>query len=171
MHNFKKHRVQNLYDYLENDFIYDKSFVLKTFGTFIDKLKEEDWLYLEDNLNLWASEILERLARVIVEYKSNNLDYKLQNKIYCLAFINCCDKESTYLSGNLPAELGLLPDLDVEILRKVIERFKELLNNNSFVRIASDETIQEKIEFVEEKIRLTLAEKLKITSDTNHGFV
>lgn len=164
MHNFKNHRVQGLYDYLvndfdENDFTYDESFVLKTFGTFVDKLKEEDWLYFEKNINLWASEILERLARVIVEYKSDNLDYKFQNKIYCLAFINCWDKESTYLSSNLPAELGLLPDLDVEILRRVIERFKELLNNNSFVGITNEKTIQEIIEFVEEKIRLTLAEK------------
>lgn len=170
MHNFKNRKIQELYDYLTsdfewNDFTYAQSLVLGTFGKHIEKLKDEDWIFFEKNIDLWPSEILYRLAVVIVEYKSKKLDYILQIKVYCLALINCQDEEASDLADNLAAELGLEADLEVGILEQVIERLEELLNNHTIVeRRQAEKHTKQSIEFVKKKLNLTL-EKIKANKD------
>ncbi|KAB8155878.1 hypothetical protein EZY14_001310 [Kordia sp. TARA_039_SRF] len=162
MHNFKNRKIQELYNYLVDDFdwnafTYSQYYVLETFGKHIDKLKDEDWNYFEKNIDLWASEILHRLAIVIVEYKSKSLDYVLQNRVYCLALIHCLDEEASDLTHNLAAELGLGVDLEVEILEKVIERLEELLNNYIIVaKCQGEKHTKHTIDFVKKKLNVTL---------------
>ncbi len=161
MHTFKNYKIQALYNYLvndfnENDFFYDQSFVLDNFGLLVNKLNEADWLYFEANINLWDSGILNRLARVIVEYNSIEFNYQVKKKIYCLAFINCWDTESLDLCDNLPAELGLYLGLDEDLLKRIILRLEELLNNYTVVtRFKSEIKIMKTLEFVKEKLKLT----------------
>ncbi|GGG38696.1 hypothetical protein GCM10011344_44520 [Dokdonia pacifica] len=166
MHDFKNRKIQELYNYLVddfdwNDFTYGQSYVLESFGKHIDKLKDEDWNYFEKNIDLWASEVLHRLAIVIAEYNSKNLNYVLQKRVYCLALINCWDKETCDLCTNLSAELGLVIDLDIEILERVIERLEQLLNHyNVVANYQAEEHTKRTIEFVKKKLTLTI-EKTK----------
>lgn len=162
MHNFKNRKTQELYNYLVDDFdwnafTYGQSYVLKSFGGYIEKFKEEDWCYFEKNIDLWASEILHRFAVVIVEYYSKNLNPAIQKRVYCLALINCWDTETCDLCNNLPAELGLVVDLDVKILERIIERLEQLLNHYTVVaHFQAEEHTKHTIEFVKKKLNITL---------------
>ncbi|CAL2101715.1 conserved protein of unknown function [Tenacibaculum sp. 190130A14a] len=162
MHYFKNHKVQDLYNYLVNDFewkdfTYNEPGVLESFGQYIESLNNEDWDYFENNINLWSSEILHRLASVIVEYDSRKMDFVFQNKIYCLALINCLDEETSDLIDNLIAHLGSGVDLDSDLLNKVLNRLNELLNNYTVVaRFGNEEHIKRTIDFVKIKLNLTL---------------
>lgn len=156
MRRFKNRKIKDLYSYLANDFCeitftYSEPLVLKTFGTYVDVLDENDWVYFEKNINLWASEILDRFARVIAEYKPKKFDYFLRAKIYCLALIHCLDEESLDLCFNLPAEIGLSKDLEADILEKIIKRLRELLYD--LERIEDRSIAIKTIGFVKEKLK------------------
>ena len=156
MRKFKNQKIKDLYRYLandfdENEFYFVQPVVLKELGIYIDVLDENDWVYFEKNIHLWDSEILDRFARVISEYKPRQFDYILRAKIYCLALIHCLDEESLDLCFNLPAEIGLAVDLEVNILEKVMIRLKELLVN--LERTGDKGITKRAIDFLKEKLK------------------
>jgi hypothetical protein len=124
MHNFKNQNIQELYNYLIeefswNDLYYDEDNTIKKIKYFIDKLNTKDWIDFELSINQWDSRILYALANITTHDNSPKYPYE---KIYCLAFVYCDITDSYELLNGLSTELNPNKKLDEDLLIKVIDK-------------------------------------------------
>lgn len=158
---FKNDKLQNIYNFLNKgiDGLWEfewENWAAKAFIKLVNALEKEDWIYFEQNIELWDSENLAEFAHYLLsvdEYLRAN--YYYLTRCYCLAFIHCNKEESNDLSTNLPAYIGLLPNIAPHILVKVIDRLKQHIANNG----QKDTHIERSVEFVKEKLENTLNNK------------
>jgi len=157
MHSFKNQKIQELYDYLIDDFdanglYYDEKNTIEEVKSHIDNFNPKDWIDFELTISQWDSGILCLLANLITYDNSPKYSYE---KIYCLAFINCDYTDSYELLNGLSMELNQNKVLEEKLLIKVIKRAYEFWDGYT----------AEHIEFTKKLLK----EKLKLTRSISNA--
>lgn len=151
MHNFKNQKIQELYDYLIEDFswndlYYDEDNSIKRLKSYIDNFNSKDWIDFELTINQWDSGILRLLAELITY--DNSPKYPHEN-IYCLAFVNCNHTDSFEILYGLSMELNPHKVLDENLLADVKTRAHSFWDGNTNENIEYTKTLLDK------KLKLT----------------